>query len=178
MRVVYFIIFCVSEITAVSITHIVLAERKLFWCTLYNIFESDLDGSNQRTLYTDNSGQLSAISSSPGGLYVSHYNRKWVIIAFKLFSYFERGMVCLQWQWVIQRQGLRPIKWVQNPMGICADIRLCAEWIPQHNSVQAIFYQYLYRSRCLAVWRPGYRIHICEWPCVTNCFVPYVKILN
>ena len=49
----------------------------------------------------------------------------------------RRLMVYLHWQWPILRP--RPVKWVQNPMGICVSICLCTVWTPPHNHIQAIF---------------------------------------
>ena len=48
-------------------------------------------------------------------------------------------MALSDWQWSRLRSRPRPITSIQNSMGICVGICLCAVWTPSHNPIQPIF---------------------------------------
>ena len=62
----------------------------------------------------------------------------------------RRGTVMVHSHWPTPRQ--RPIKGIQNPMGIYARIRLCAVWTPPQNSIPSIFSLFQYHPRCHGVF--------------------------
>ena len=62
------------------------------------------------------------------------------------------------WQW--PRPRPRSITSIQNSMGICVVICLCAVWTPSHNPIEPIFY----RSRPLSVWQSHNDMFTLTWP--------------
>ena len=53
-----------------------ISGNKLMWCIFYHVYEANKEGNDVREIHVDNAGQFNAISVSPAGIFVSHYNRK------------------------------------------------------------------------------------------------------